>query len=119
MDTIKTLHNFLLPHLHQQNIQEGLGLMFDLTEKYNQLQNEVCVLHTKLEFLTRENDIYKRQSEETQTNCDSLLTEIQRLNNTNLVNFLQLTKFELEEQKHKIKSQMDDVVLIHPQPINK
>jgi hypothetical protein len=103
MDTIKELNNFMLPHLHQQNIREGMGLIFDLTEQFNNLHNEICVLNTKIEFITRENDIYKTQKKEMLDVYVKIDTEIKKLNNTNIVNFLQLTKYELEEQKNKTK----------------
>ena len=101
MDTIKEINNFMLPHLHQQNIREGMGLIFDLTEQFNNIHNEISVLNTKIEFITRENDIYKTQMKEMSDMYRNLDYEIKKLDNTNIVNLLQLTKYELEEQKSK------------------
>jgi hypothetical protein len=56
-------------------------------------------LETKLEFLTKENEIYKTQMIETSSMCEKLKDDIQSLNNTNIVNLLHLTKYQLEEQK--------------------
>ena len=56
-------------------------------------------METKLEFLTKENEIYKTQMIETSSMCEKLKDDIQSLNNTNIVNLLHLTKYQLEEQK--------------------
>jgi hypothetical protein len=105
MDAIKELNAFMLPHLHQQNIHEGMSMIFELTKYFNQLQNNICILETKLEYITRENELYKTQLKETNGMCEKLKDDIQSLNNTNIVNFLQLTKYELEERKTKLNQQ--------------
>ena len=102
MDTIqKKLQNFIFPHLNQQNIDEGLTLLFQLSDEINNLKHlhEIEILKNK--FYIEENEYLKSKIDMFAEDFQNINNEMVRLDNTNVVNMLQLTKHQLEEQKKK------------------
>lgn len=97
----KNLYKFIFPHLNQQNIHEGLGLLFQLNDEINKLK---CLYETeklKNTFLTEENKYLKSTVVE---HIENITKDLSKLDNTNVVNMLQLTKYQLEEQKEFSKN---------------
>ena len=48
MDTLmKQLYTFVLPNLNQQNINEGMGLLFKISDQMNKLDANIQILNTK------------------------------------------------------------------------
>lgn len=98
MDALmKQLYTFVLPHLNQQNINEGMGLLFKISDQLNKLDTNIQILNTKNAHLVEENKFYKDR-------ILGLITELNKdlskLDNTNITNMLQMTKYQLEEQKN-------------------
>ena len=96
-DLIKELYTFVLQHLNQQNINEGMGLLFKISDQLNKLDTSIQILNTKNTHLVEENKFYKGQVTEV---IKELNKDLSRLDNTNITNMLQMTKYQLEEQRH-------------------
>ena len=98
MDALmKQLYTFVLPHLNQQNINEGMGLLFKISDQLNKLDTSIQILNTKNAHLVEENKFYKGQVIEL---IKELNKDLSKLDNTNITNMLQMTKYQMEEQKN-------------------
>ena len=98
MDALmKQLYTFVLPHLNQQNINEGMGLLFKISDQLNKLDTTIQVLNTKNTHLVEENLFYKSQLIEL---MKEFIKDLSKLDNTNVTNMLQMTKYQLEEHKN-------------------
>lgn len=95
---IKQLYTFVLPHLNQQNINEGLGLLFKISDQLNKLDTNIQILNTKNTHLVEENKFYKVQILEL---IKELNKDLSKLDNNNITNLLQMTKYQLEEHKNR------------------
>ena len=93
---MKQLYTFVLPHLNQQNINEGMELLFKISQQMNKLDANIQILNTRNSHLNDENKFYKSQIVE---HINKLNTELSKLDNTNITNLLQMTKYQLEELK--------------------
>ena len=58
-EVIPELYNFLLPHLHQQNINEGMNIILKLNDCIKSLEHKTDLLTTRLEYLTKENELLR------------------------------------------------------------
>lgn len=98
MDALmKQLYTFVLPHLNQQNINEGMGLLFKISDQLNKLDTNIQILDTKNTHLIDENKFYRNQLIEL---MKELNKDLSKLDNTNITNILQMTKYQLEEHKN-------------------
>lgn len=98
MDALmKQLYTFVLPHLNQQNINEGMGLLFKISDQLNKLDTNIQILNTKNAHLVEENKFYK---DRILGLIKELNKDLSKLDNTNITNMLQMTKYQLEEQKN-------------------
>ena len=98
MDALmKQLYTFVLPHLNQQNINEGMSLLFKISDQLHKLDGNIQILNTKNAHLVEENKFYKNQIIEL---IKELNKDLSKLDNTNITNMLQMTKYQLEEQKN-------------------
>ena len=104
---MKQLYTFVLPHLNQQNINEGMDLLFKISDRLNKLDNNIQVLNTTNTYLVEENKFYKNQiiTLIKETNKD-----LSKLDNTNITNLLQLTKYQLEDLKIKNNIESTNIV---------
>ena len=98
MDALmKQLYTFVLPHLNQQNINEGMSLLFKISDQLHKLDCNIQILNTKNAQIVEENKFYKNQIIEL---IKELNKDLSKLDNTNITNMLQMTKYQLEEQKN-------------------
>tara|TARA_Y100000389_G_C16992732_1_gene285731 strand:- start:22 stop:390 length:369 start_codon:yes stop_codon:yes gene_type:complete len=100
---IEQLYTFILPLLNQHNINDGISLIFKLTDCIKKLENKVDLYETKNKLLHEENMFLKKCKDENKESFLSLKEDIHQLSNTNIVNMLQMTKHQLEETKEQIK----------------
>lgn len=100
---IEQLYKFILPLLNQHNINDGISLIFKLTDCIKKLENKVDLYETKNKLLHEENIFLKKCKDENKESFLTLKEDIHQLSNTNIVNMLQMTKHQLEEMKDQIK----------------
>lgn len=100
---IEQLYTFILPLLNQHNINDGISLIFKLTDCIKKLENKVDLYETKNKLLHEENMFLKKCKDENKESFQTLKEDIHQLSNTNIVNMLQMTKHQLEEMKEQIK----------------
>lgn len=100
---IEQLYTFILPLLNQHNINDGISLIFKLTDCIKKLENKVDLYETKNKLLHEENMFLKKCKDENKESFLTLKEDIHQLSNTNIVNMLQMTKHQLEEMKEQIK----------------
>ena len=98
-EVIPELYNFLLPHLHQQNINEGMNIILKLNDCIKSLEHKTDLLTTRLEYLTKENELLRKINREHMEAITKMHREMQQLSNSNTTNMLQMTKYQLEEMK--------------------
>ena len=73
-----------------------MGLLFKISDQLNKLDTNIQILSTKNTHLVDENKFYKSQLIEL---MKELNKDLSKLDNTNITNLLQMTKYQLEEQK--------------------
>ena len=98
-EVIPELYNFLLPHLHQQNINEGMNIILKLNDCIKSLEHKTELLTTRLEYCTKDNELLRKINQEHMEAITKMHREMQQLSNTNTTNMLQMTKYQLEEMK--------------------
>lgn len=96
---IPELYNFLLPHLHQQNINEGMNIIIKLNDCIKSLEHKTDLLNTRLEYFIKENELLRKINREHMEAITKMHREMQQLSNANTANLLQMTKYQLEEMK--------------------
>ena len=74
-----------------------MGLLFKISDQLNRLDTNIQILNTKNAHLVDENKFYKGQVLEL---IKELNKDLSKLDNTNITNMLQMTKYQLEEQKN-------------------
>lgn len=105
--TLKQLYSFVLSHITRENSNDVLALMFKLSDEINKLNNTIKIMETTQQYIMQENKHLKtelsskieRRFDKVDECLDSLNTSIYRVDNSNVVNMLQLTKYQLEELK--------------------
>lgn len=117
---VQQLYAFIIPHLHQQNINDGMTLLLKLNELIKNLENKNNILNTKNEYLLKENEYLRTTNQENKVAFLDLKRDIQVLSNTNSMNMLQMTKNQLEEMRNeqtkKRKIEDKEVSLVVQQP---
>lgn len=93
---MKQIYNFILPHLSQQNINEAMNILFKLADDIGKLKTQNEVLMVKNTQLLEENKYIKSHLHNL---LNEMKSDIHHLDNSNLINLLHLTKYQLEEQK--------------------
>lgn len=102
---VRQLYTFIVPHLHQQNINDGMSLILKLNELIKSLESKNSILNTKNEYLLKENEHLRNINQENKVAFLDLKRDVQALSNTNSTNMLQMTKYQLEQMREETREQ--------------
>lgn len=98
--TIQQLYTFMIPHMTQQNINEGMLIIFKIMDELNRLTTSVKLMEASQKYIMDENIYLRKEIKQILESLNMKLeNSLTKLDHSSMINALQLRKYDFHESK--------------------